>query len=282
MMGKRRNVRAVVVAALAAAVGVLLALTTAAAASSTATVSPRDNCGGFNGYVVWSGSSIQVYGEVWDTRCSGSTSVWLAWDSPSYHNIQAGSASEPNTTGVNYKTATQQTPNSITVTVCSTSGGWHCGAGAYVNQSPPGTTTTTTTSTIVIPPPTTTTTTIVTTPVPVPAHKHARHSRQLCVQLKLGWTWHGRTTWLRTVKIGKVPRQTGILVRCLGRGCQRPASVRAHGERRLDQLLSRLRDRRYRAGDRLLLTLAATGWTPERIKVTIRSGKLPRVALLGR
>lgn len=51
--------------------------------------------------------------EVWDTSCGGSTSVWLAWDSPDYHNVQAASAAEPNTTGVNFKTATTASPQNV-------------------------------------------------------------------------------------------------------------------------------------------------------------------------
>ena len=43
-------------ATVAAAIGVLLAVTAAAVAASSATVSPRDNCGGFNGHVVWTSS----------------------------------------------------------------------------------------------------------------------------------------------------------------------------------------------------------------------------------
>jgi hypothetical protein len=279
-MGKRARLRAIGVACTAAAVGALVALSTVASASSSATVSPRDNCGGFNGHVVWSGSSLELYGEVWDTHCSGgTTSVWIAWDGPSYHNVNAGSATDPNTTGVNYKTATQQSPDSITVTVCSTKGGWHCGAGAYVDQGPPpGSTTTTTTTTIVVPPPTTTT--IVTTPVPTPVPEPSRHSRTLRAKLQLSWTWDRASTRLRTVTLGRIPKRTGLEVICAGRGCPRPASARVGGARSVRRLLRRLEGRRYRAGDRLVLTFKATGLRPERARVTFRWGRLPKVQLL--
>jgi hypothetical protein len=42
---------------IAAACGFLLATKTLAMASTSESVSPCDNCGGFNGYVVWSGAT---------------------------------------------------------------------------------------------------------------------------------------------------------------------------------------------------------------------------------
>ena len=78
-----------------ATITVALLAATSAAASTDQTVSPRDNCGGFNGHVVVSDGStptLQLYGEVWDNTCPGSTSVWLAWQSPGYHNIQVQEA----------------------------------------------------------------------------------------------------------------------------------------------------------------------------------------------
>jgi hypothetical protein len=58
---------------IAAACGFLLATTTVAMASTSESVSPRDNCGGFNGHIVSSGATgpyIQLYGEVWENRCA--------------------------------------------------------------------------------------------------------------------------------------------------------------------------------------------------------------------
>ncbi len=112
-------------------IAVALVMATSAAASSDQTVSPRDNCGGFNGHVVVSDGStptLQLYGEVWDDTCPGWTSVWLAWQSPGSQNIQVQVADEPSTVGVNYTTGPLQLPPAdIKVTVCSTYGGWHCG-----------------------------------------------------------------------------------------------------------------------------------------------------------
>ena len=119
-------------------------LTAASAAASTdQTVSPRDNCGGFNGHVVVSDGStptMQLYGEVWDNNCPGSTSVWLAWDSPDYHNVQVQVASASATVGVNYTTAPLQVPpTDVKVTACSTYGGWHCGTPVSVPNASGGT-----------------------------------------------------------------------------------------------------------------------------------------------
>ena len=96
-----------------ATIGVALVIAASAAASSDQTVSPRDNCGGFNGHVVLSDGStpnMQLYGEAWDNNCPGATSVWLAWQSPAYHNISVQTADEPATVGVNYTTAPLQVP----------------------------------------------------------------------------------------------------------------------------------------------------------------------------
>ncbi len=117
--------------AVLATASVALLTAARAEASTDQTVSPRDNCGGFNGHVVISDGSIptmQLYGEVWDSSCPGSTSVWLAWQSPDYHNIRVQAANALATVGVNYTTAALQVPpTNIKVTACSTYGGWHCG-----------------------------------------------------------------------------------------------------------------------------------------------------------
>src|SRR3984957_13734660 len=202
VMGKtRRRAGIVALPALAALAGALLTLTGAASASSSATVSPRDNCGGFNGHVDWSSSSIQLYGQVWDTHCSGGTTEdWLSWDATVHNNFEAGSGVDPKTEGVNFERSTNETPASIVVTVCSTKGGWHCGAGVSVSTGSGGTTTTTTTVTTTSVPPTTTT--VVTVPVPTPVPQPRRHSRVLRARLEPRWTWRFGNTWLRRGEAG--------------------------------------------------------------------------------
>lgn len=268
-----RPLRLSVAAGVATAAGVLLAVTLAVAAS-TATVSPRDNCGGFNGHVVWTGSSIQLYGEVWDTTCSGSSSVWLSWYSPSYNNVNAKSVTEPDTAGVNFTTDTPQTPTDIKVTVCSTNSGWHCGTPVAVSQgSPPPSPTTTSLTTTSPAPPSPVVTTPVTTPVPRPAPA----PRELRVKLAIGWTWDRAHTWLRRARVASLPGPTELSLRCVGGGCPRPRRDVAVGSKAVHRLLRRIAGRRYRAGDRLLLTLAAPGWVSERAQITFRWGRLPGI-----
>jgi hypothetical protein len=260
------------IAVAAVASGFLLATTLSAAASTNVTVSPRDNCGGFNGHVVWSDDSIQLYGEVWDNNCPGSSSVWLAWDSPSYHNVQANSANEPDTEGVNYETGTSTTPTSVEVTVCSTNGGWHCGTPVDVPTVSPPTTTSPppTTST---PPPVVTTPTSTSVPEPTAAH-------ELAVRLAISWTWNHAITRWHGAKIGSFPGGAQIFVQCRGKRCPAKRNVSAHGARNVRRLLRRLRGRRFHAGDEVLITLKAPGYLPERAMVKIRNGKLPLISLL--
>jgi hypothetical protein len=268
-------------AAGAVSCGVFLATALVASAATNVTVSPRDNCGGFNGHVVWqdgSGAYIQLYGEVWDTTCSGSTSVWLAWDSPGYNNIQAESANEPDTEGVNYKTSLSADPTNVKVTVCSTNGGWHCGTPVSVpTSSPPTGTSPPPTSS---PPPATSPTPVVTTPtstsLPQPTTPH-----ELAVKLQISWTWNAAVTRLHGTKLGSLPGRAQIFVQCRGKGCPGKRNLSADGARNVRRLLRRLHGRRYRAGDRVLIILKAPGYLPERALVKIRDGRLPRVALLG-
>ena len=280
-----RPLRVSLAATVAAATGVLLAVTIAASAvaASSATVSPRDNCGGFNGHVVWTSSSIQLYGEVWDTTCSGTSSVWISWYGPSYNNVNAETVADPDTAGVNFKTDTPQTPTDIMVAVCSTSGGWHCGTPIAVSQGSPPTTTTspttpsttpTTTSPAPSPPPASP---VVSTPVSTPVPQPVAGHRQLRVKLAIGWTWNRAHTWLRRTRVASLPAATKLSLRCEGRGCPRPQRSFADGSKAVHRLLRRIVGHRYRAGDRLLLTLAAPGWLSERAQIRFRWGRLPGV-----
>lgn len=72
-------------AGIAASLGVFgLAVTPAALASPNATVSPRVQCGGFNGHVAWSpwwqSAYIHVWGTVW-SNCRSYTTLDLSYDS---------------------------------------------------------------------------------------------------------------------------------------------------------------------------------------------------------
>jgi hypothetical protein len=116
----------------------------------------------------------------------------------------------------------------------------------------------------------------VTTPVPTPAPK----PRALRVRLAISWTWDKATTRLRKARVGSFPGRTELLVQCKGRGCPRRSRRSAHGPRGLHVLLRRLAGNRYRAGDRLLISIQAPGWRSERAEIDFRWGREPRVRLL--
>ncbi|HTU84918.1 MAG TPA: hypothetical protein VMF57_05050 [Solirubrobacteraceae bacterium] len=126
------------------------------------------------------------------------------------------------------------------------------------------------------PPPDPVVTTPVSTPVPVPVAPHA-----LAVRLRISWTWNHATTRLHTAKIGSFPGRAQIFVQCRGKGCPGKHNISAHGARHVRRLLKRLRGKRYRAGDRVLIVLKAPGYLPERAMVMIRNGRLPEITLLG-
>lgn len=123
---------------------------------------------------------------------------------------------------------------------------------------------------------------VVTVPVPVPVPVTGPTARPgaLRVKLAISWTWNRAITELRNVRIGSLPAQTSLLVRCVGRGCPRPTRMTATGSRAVRRALRRMSGRRYRAGDRLLILLQAAGRKPERAEIDIRAGRMPRARLL--
>jgi hypothetical protein len=133
-------------------------------------------------------------------------------------------------------------------------------------------------------PPTTTTVTtpgpVVTVPVTVPVPQPAPRPRALRIKLAISWTYDRATTRLRNVKLGRFPGRTRLLVQCRGRGCPRHPNATASGPRALRRLVRGLAGRRYRAGDKLLITLTAPGWRPERAEIDFRWGNRPKARLV--
>jgi hypothetical protein len=113
------------------------------------------------------------------------------------------------------------------------------------------------------------------TPLPRPTARHALH-----VKVVLTWTWSYRVTRLYKTWIGSFPGHMRLTLRCLGRGCPRVAMASAVGARRVRRMLRDWEGRRFRAGDRLLVTLTAPGYLPERAAVLIRFGQKPHVRLV--
>jgi hypothetical protein len=113
-------------------------------------------------------------------------------------------------------------------------------------------------------------------PQPLPPTGH-RHARALHVAITFSWTWNRAVTHLRHVQIARLPRRATIRISCRGRGCRaRPMVARAGG---LHRLLASLIGRRFRAGERLFVTVRAPGYAAERAEIRIRYGALPAVRL---
>jgi hypothetical protein len=134
------------------------------------------------------------------------------------------------------------------------------------------------------PPVTTTTTTtapVVTVPVPVPIPTPTPRPRTLRVRLTVSWTWNRATTRVGKVKVGTFPYRTRLQLQCKGSGCPRHRGKDlAKGIRGVHKLLHALVGRRYRAGDKLFITLQAPGYREERAELDFRWGRKPNVRLL--
>jgi hypothetical protein len=79
--------------------------------------------------------------------------------------------------------------------------------------------------------------------------------------------------------LGSHPHDTTLRVKCKGRGCSTTRTQVAR-LRKLKRLITSLHGRRYRAGDRIFLTLTSARYSAERIQITIRKGTIPAVKLL--
>lgn len=139
--------------------------------------------------------------------------------------------------------------------------------------APPVTTTTTTTTAAPV------VTVPVPVPVPVPAPKP--HIRALRIKLTLSWTWNRATTRVGKVKVGTFPWRTRLQFQCKGRGCPRHRGHDiAKGIHGVHSLLHALVGRRYRAGDKLFITLQAPGYRQERAELDFHWGRKPGARLL--
>jgi hypothetical protein len=122
---------------------------------------------------------------------------------------------------------------------------------------------------------------IVTTPVTVPLPTPPRGTRRhpaVRVLIKISWTWTRTSTRIHRVIVGKLPRRATITLKCSGRGC--PIKKRSAKAARVGVFAHRLIGTKYRAGDRVFITVSAPGRVAERAVVTIRDGRKPLAALL--
>lgn len=103
--------------------------------------------------------------------------------------------------------------------------------------------------------------------------------QRLRVKLTLKWTWSRQRTRLVKVTLGRHPHDTTLKIQCRGKGC--PGTATQRGRRHaLARLVDSLEGNRYRAGDRILMTLTSPRYRAERIQITIRKGTIPAVKLL--
>lgn len=108
-----------------------------------------------------------------------------------------------------------------------------------------------------------------------------RGARAIRAQFVIGWNWSGTTTTLNTIKVKHLPRASGVTATCTGRGCPKLRIGHVNAPQ-ISRLLHRLKGRRFRAGDRLNLTVTQRHHRPERIRLTFRAGAEPTARLVKR
>ncbi len=106
-----------------------------------------------------------------------------------------------------------------------------------------------------------------------------RPRRGVKARFVISWDWAAHTTLLRSIEARKLARTARVSVRCVGSHCPRLRIRRASGGR-VRRLLHALGGRRFRAGDRILLTVRQRHRRAERIVLVIRRGRIPRARLL--
>jgi hypothetical protein len=123
------------------------------------------------------------------------------------------------------------------------------------------------------PPPPTTTPSSPVVDVPV-----TTRLRRLRVKMSFSWTWDRGVTHLHRIQVPRLPHGATIAIECAGRGCRRRV-VRAD-RHVLRRWVRSIDGHRYRAGDRVEITITERGYRAERVSIRIRYGALPRVKLL--
>ena len=99
------------------------------------------------------------------------------------------------------------------------------------------------------------------------------------MKILIKWSWNHRRTRLVRITVGRMPARTTLSITCRGQGC--PAHKLHVTSRTLRRQHRTLRGGKvYRAGDRLLVSLSAPSWRPERARIMIRNGRLPAIELL--
>lgn len=110
--------------------------------------------------------------------------------------------------------------------------------------------------------------------VPVPK----RRRRQIRARITMGWRWNASRTTLTKLSLSKLPARATIVATCTGP--KRPFKSVRGTRRRLGRFERRLVGRRFHAGDKLTLKIAAKGMRSERARITIRRERKPLAKLL--
>jgi hypothetical protein len=105
-----------------------------------------------------------------------------------------------------------------------------------------------------------------------------RPKRGVRARFVISWDWAAHTTLLRSIQTRRLAHSARVSVRCRGPHCPRLRIRHASG-RRVRKLLHGLGGRRFRAGDRILLTITQRHRRAERIVLSIRRGQIPRARL---
>jgi hypothetical protein len=108
-----------------------------------------------------------------------------------------------------------------------------------------------------------------------------RGPRRVRARFVLSWHWSGRHTTLRSVTVRRLPGDARMAISCHGQGCPPGVATVSSGSGAVKRALSGLHDLRFRAGDRVVITVTAPGRRSDRILIRIRNGRIPAAALLG-
>lgn len=114
----------------------------------------------------------------------------------------------------------------------------------------------------------------------LPPPKRGRvHRRRLNVAMQVTWRFVRGTTRLRSVRIGRLPRDGTVAFRWLTGHRHHRERV---GARRVPVLERHLRGRTFRAGQRIYVRVSAPHRIARRDEIMIRAGRLPRMRALDR
>ncbi len=108
-----------------------------------------------------------------------------------------------------------------------------------------------------------------------------RGRRRVHMRFEISWRFAGSHTRLLKVVTERAPARGRVTVRCVGPHCPR-LTVTSGAPRHLKRVIASLLAGRFRAGQRLFITVTAPRLRAERIELVIRAGRKPSARLLTR